>query len=121
MGGTIIPGAEDVAPDDIETDAPYQAYRRDGEAHRVDCDFIAGCDGVHGVGRTVVPADVRRTFETIHPFGWLGVPSHTPPATQEVACNRHECGFAPCGMRSESLSRYCIQCRLDAGGCNVLD
>ena len=113
MGGIIIHDAEDVVPHDIETDAPYLTYRRDGEAHRVDCDFIAGCDGFHGVSRTVIPADALRTFEKIYPFGWLGVLSHTPPVTQEVTYNHHERGFALCSMRSENLSRYYIQCRLD--------
>ena len=113
MGGTIIHDAEDVRLHDIETDAPSLTFRRDGETHRVDCDFIAGCDGFHGVSRTAIPADVLRTFEKVYPFGWLGVLSRTPPVTPEVTYNHHERGFALCSMRSENLSRYYVQCRLD--------
>ena len=112
-GGVIVHEAEDVTPHDIGTDAPWLTYRRGGDVHRVDCDFIAGCDGFHGVSRRTIPPDVLRTYEKVYPFGWLGVLSRTPPVTHEVTYNHHERGFALCSMRSTSLSRYYVQCSLD--------
>ena len=113
MGGTIIHDAEDVTPHGVETEAPWLTYRKGGDVHRVDCDFIAGCDGFHGVSRRAIPADVLRTYEKVYPFGWLGVLSRTPPVTHEVTYNHHQRGFALCSMRSKTLSRYYIQCSLD--------
>ena len=112
-GGTIIHDAEDVTPHGIETDSPFLTYRRGDDVRRVDCDFIAGCDGFHGVSRRAIPADIVRTFEKVYPFGWLGVLSRTPPVTREVTYNHHERGFALCSMRSKVLSRYYVQCPLD--------
>ena len=102
-----------MTPHDIKTDAPWLTYRRGGDIHRVDCDFIAGCDGFHGVSRRTIPPAVLRTYEKVYPFGWLGVLSRTPPVTHEVTYNHHERGFALCSMRSKSLSRYYVQCSLD--------
>ena len=113
MGGTIIHDAEDVTLHDVATEAPHLTYRKGDDVHRVDCDFIAGCDGFHGVSRRTIPADVLRTYEKVYPFGWLGVLSRTPPVSPEVTYNHHERGFALCSMRSESLSRYYVQCSLD--------
>ena len=113
LSGVIIHDAEDVTPHGIETDAPWLTWRKGGASHRVDCDFIAGCDGFHGVSRRSIPANVLRTFEKVYPFGWLGVLSRTPPVTREVTYNHHERGFALCSMRSETLSRYYVQCPLD--------
>ena len=113
MGGTIVHEAEDVTPHDIETDTPWLAYRKGGDTHRVDCDFIAGCDGFHGVSRQTIPANVLRTYEKVYPFGWLGLLSRTPPVTHEVTYNYHQRGFALCSMRSKALSRYYVQCALD--------
>ena len=115
MGGTIIHDAEDVTLHDVATEAPHLTYRKGDDVHRVDCDFIAGCDGFHGVSRRTIPADVLRTYEKVYPFGWLGVLSRTPPVSPEVTYNHHERGFALCSMRSESLSRYYVQCSLDDG------
>lgn len=112
-GGVIVDEAGDVTPHGIETDAPWLTYRKDGAAHRVDCDFIAGCDGFHGVSRGAIPATVLRTYEKVYPFGWLGVLSRTPPVTHEVTYNHHERGFALCSMRSKFLSRYYVQCPLE--------
>ena len=111
--GVIVHDAGDVAPHDVESDTPWLTYRKDGAAHRVDCDFIAGCDGFHGVSRGAIPGDVLRTYEKVYPFGWLGVLSRTPPVTHEVTYNHHERGFALCSMRSTSLSRYYVQCPLE--------
>ena len=113
LSGVIIHDAEDVTPHGIETDAPWLTWHEGGASHRVDCDFIAGCDGFHGVSRRSIPANVLRTFEKVYPFGWLGVLSRTPPVTREVTYNHHERGFALCSMRSETLSRYYVQCPLD--------
>ena len=113
MGGAIIHDAENVTPHGVETDAPYLTYRKGDDIHRVDCDFIAGCDGFHGVSRRTIPANVLRTYEKVYPFGWLGVLSRTPPVSQEVTYNHHERGFALCSMRSKTLSRYYVQCPLD--------
>ena len=112
-GGVIVDEAEEVTPHAIETDAPWLTYRKDGAAYRVDCDFIAGCDGFHGVSRGAIPADILRTYEKVYPFGWLGVLSRTPPVTDEVTYNHHERGFALCSMRSKTLSRYYVQCPLE--------
>ena len=113
MDGVIIHDAEDVTLHGIETDAPWLTWRQGGIVHRVDCDFIAGCDGFHGISRRSIPANILRTFEKVYPFGWLGVLSRTPPVTHEVTYNHHERGFALCSMRSETLSRYYVQCSLE--------
>ena len=103
---------EDVMLHDAKTDAPYVTYRVDGDARRIDCDFIAGCDGFHGVSRKTIPDDVRREYEKIYPFGWLGILSKTPPVNHELIYANSERGFALCSMRNEGLSRYYIQCPL---------
>ena len=115
-GGAIVHEAEDVTPHDIETDAPWLSYCKGGDIHRIDCDFIAGCDGFHGVSRQTIPANVLRTYEKVYPFGWLGLLSRTPPVTHEVTYNHHERGFALCSMRSRTLSRYYVQCPLEDDG-----
>ena len=113
LGGTIIDEAEDVRPQDVDTDAPSITYRKGDEVFRVDCDFIAGCDGFHGISRRCFPADVLQVFEKVYPFGWLGVLSRTPPVHHELIYASHDRGFALCSKRSASLSRYYIQCALD--------
>ena len=113
MGGTIIHDAGDVKLHDLESDAPWLTYRKGDDILRIDCDFIAGCDGFHGVSRRTIPANVLRTYEKVYPFGWLGVLSRTPPVSREVTYNHHERGFALCSMRSKTLSRYYVQCSLD--------
>ncbi len=113
MGGTIIHEAEDVKPHDVDTDAPYLTYRLGDEVLRVDCDFIAGCDGFHGVSRRTIPADVLRAYEMVYPFGWLGVLSRTPPVSHELIYANHDRGFALCSLRSRQLSRYYIQTTVD--------
>ncbi len=113
MGGVVIHEAEDVMPRGIEGEAPWLTYRVGGEELRLDCDFIAACDGFHGVGRTAIPAAVRREFERVYPFGWLGVLSRTAPADHELIYASHERGFALCSMRGPALSRYYVQAPLD--------
>lgn len=112
MGGTVIENAANVMPHDVETDAPYVTYDLNGESHRIDCDFIAGCDGFHGVSRTIIPDDILKTFERVYPFGWLGILSDTPPVSEELMYVHHDRGFALCSQRSLTRSRYYLQCTL---------
>ncbi len=114
MGGLIYDEAEEVRPHDVDTERPFVTFHQAGVEHRIDCDFVAGCDGYHGVSRTVIPSDKLRTYERIYPFGWLGILSRTPPVYEELIYACHERGFALCSMRNESLSRYYVQCPLDA-------
>ncbi len=111
-GGTIVEEAENVMPHEIETDAPWVSYTRDGEEYRIDCDFVAGCDGYHGVSRTVIPAGILREYERIYPFGWLGILSETPPLPELIYCNSPR-GFALASMRNPMLSRYYLQVSLE--------
>ncbi|MBE1296177.1 MAG: 4-hydroxybenzoate 3-monooxygenase [Rhodobacteraceae bacterium] len=109
MGGVVIHEAANVQPKDLKSDAPYETYEKDGEEHRVDCDFIVGADGFHGVSRKSIPSDVLKEYEKVYPFGWLGVLSETKPVSPELIYARHERGFALCSLRSQVLSRYYIQ------------
>ena len=109
LGGLVVDNAIDVQLHDIETAKPYLTYRQGDEPLRVDCDFVVGCDGFHGVSRKSIPKDRIRTFEKIYPFGWLGVLSRTPPVSSELIYATHERGFALCSLRSEMLSRYYVQ------------
>ncbi len=105
--------AANVKPHDFDTDHPRVSYVKDGVTHEIACDFIAGCDGFHGVSRASVPASAVQTFERIYPFGWLGILSETPPVSHELIYNNHARGFALCSMRSTHRSRYYVQCPLD--------
>src|SRR5690606_34537997 len=100
MGGPVIDEAEAVTPHDVESDRPFVTYEKSGETHRIDCTFIAGCDGFHGVSRESIPADKRREFELTYPFGWLGVLADVPPVSHELIYAHHPRGFALCSMRS---------------------
>ncbi|MGH6638217.1 MAG: 4-hydroxybenzoate 3-monooxygenase [Polaromonas sp.] len=108
----VLTEAENVQPMEVTTDRPYITFKYGGEAMRLDCDFIAGCDGFHGVSRKTIPPTVLREFEKVYPFGWLGILSETPPLTDIVYAN-HPRGFALASMRSPRLSRYYIQVPLD--------
>jgi p-hydroxybenzoate 3-monooxygenase len=105
--------AEDIALHDIESAKPWVTYRKDGAEVRLDCDFIAGCDGAHGVSHTMIPAHVRKTFERIYPFGWLGILADVPPCSEELIYANHPRGFALASMRSHTRSRYYVQVALD--------
>jgi p-hydroxybenzoate 3-monooxygenase len=111
-GGCTIHEAANVALHDLAGE-PYVTYENDGRTERVDCDFVAGCDGFHGVCRPSIPAAVARTFERAYPFGWLGIMSETPPYP-DLCYVSHERGFALASMRNPMLSRYYIQCDLTA-------
>ncbi|WP_339768545.1 4-hydroxybenzoate 3-monooxygenase [uncultured Pseudosulfitobacter sp.] len=101
---------EDVVIHDAKTDAPYVTYTKGGQPSRIDCDFVAGCDGFHGVSRKTIPETQRREYEKVYPFGWLGILSETPPVDDELIYSNSERGFALCSMRNDHLSRYYIQC-----------
>jgi p-hydroxybenzoate 3-monooxygenase len=108
-GAPIIYGASNVQPHDMKTDSPYLTYEKDGQTHRLDCDYIAGCDGFHGIARQSIPEDSLKTFERVYPFGWLGVLADTPPVNEELVYARHPDGFALCSMRSPTRTRYYVQ------------
>ncbi|MCA1491464.1 4-hydroxybenzoate 3-monooxygenase [Ensifer sp. NBAIM29] len=112
-GALSIYEAANVTPCDFEGHAPYVTYEKGGVTHRIDCDFVAGCDGFHGVSRKSVPEKAIRTFEKVYPFGWLGILADVPPVSHELVYANHPRGFALCSMRSTSRSRYYIQCSLD--------
>jgi p-hydroxybenzoate 3-monooxygenase len=112
-GLTTVYEAADVTPHDFDSDHPRVSYVKDGVTHEIACDFIAGCDGFHGVSRQSVPPSAIRTFERVYPFGWLGILSETPPVSHELIYTNHERGFALCTMRSMHRSRYYLQCSMD--------
>jgi p-hydroxybenzoate 3-monooxygenase len=106
--GTTIYEADDVALHNFDG-KPFVTYRKDGIEHRIDCDFIVGCDGYHGVSRQSVPEAALTTFERVYPFGWLGVLVDQPPVADELIYAHHERGFALCSQRSPTRSRYYVQ------------
>ncbi len=116
MAGREVAGAEtvyeavDVMPHGFDGEAPCVSYVHGGTTHRVDCDFIAGCDGYHGITRRAVPERAIATFERSYPFGWLGILAEVPPVSHELIYASHPRGFALCSMRSPMRSRYYIQC-----------
>jgi p-hydroxybenzoate 3-monooxygenase len=112
-GVVVVEEAADVRPCAVDTDAPYVTYVSEGTTRRIDCAYVAGCDGFHGVSRSVVPDSILRTYERLYPFGWLGILSETPPVHHEVIYCHSERGFALCSMRHARLSRYYVQCGLD--------
>ena len=112
-GLTTVYEAADVQLHDFDGSKPSVSYTRDGQRHQLQCDFIAGCDGYHGISRQSVPADALRTYEKVYPFGWLGVLADVPPVSHELIYANTENGFALCSMRSATRSRYYVQCSMD--------
>ncbi|MFD0917145.1 4-hydroxybenzoate 3-monooxygenase [Pseudahrensia aquimaris] len=110
QGCEIIFSAEEVQPIDVKSDAPKVRYTKDGETVEITCDYIAGCDGFHGVSRQTIPQDILKTFERVYPFGWMGVLVEKPPVSDELIYANHQRGFALCSMRSPTRSRYYVQC-----------
>ncbi|HEY6456668.1 MAG TPA: 4-hydroxybenzoate 3-monooxygenase [Steroidobacteraceae bacterium] len=108
-GLTTVYEAQDVTVADFAGTQPFVTYRHEGREHRIDCEFIAGCDGFHGVCRASVPPAARREYEKVYPFGWLGVMSDTAPLDEELLYVSSPRGFALCSMRSRSRSRYYLQ------------
>jgi p-hydroxybenzoate 3-monooxygenase len=113
VGAPTVYSAHDVSLHDISSGHPRVAYVADGKPHEIECDFIAGCDGFHGISRQSVSADAVTAYERVYPLGWLGILSDTPPVSEELIYVRHPRGFALCSMRSPTRSRYYIQCSLD--------
>ena len=108
-GAQTLYSASNVQPHGMKTDTPYVTFDKEGESWRLDCDYIAGCDGFHGVARQSIPSDVLKIFERVYPFGWLGVLADTPPVNDELVYAKHERGFALCSQRSATRSRYYLQ------------
>ena len=111
-GALVLDEAIDVLPKGLDTDHPWVTFSHNGASVRLDCDFVAGCDGYHGVSRSAIPSDRIRTFEKVYPFGWLGILSETPPL-DTLAYAHHPRGFALASMRSPLLSRYYVQVPLE--------
>jgi p-hydroxybenzoate 3-monooxygenase len=112
-GAKLVFEATDVAIEGFDGERPRVRYRSGGAVHELDCDFIAGCDGYHGVCRKSVPASAVQAFERVYPFGWLGILADVPPVAHELIYSNHARGFALCSMRSTTRSRYYVQCGLD--------
>jgi len=112
-GGQVFFEAEDVSVHDLSGPKPVIRYRHKGAAHELQCDFIAGCDGFHGVCRPSVPAGVLTTYERVYPFGWLGILAEAPPSSDELVYAYHDRGFALLSMRTLQLSRLYLQCGPD--------
>lgn len=112
-GGQTVYEAANVEPHDFAGERPHATYEKDGATHRIDCDFIAGCDGYHGASRKAVEGRGLTTYERVYPFGWLGIVADVPPVAHELIYANHERGFALCSMRSKTRSRYYVQCALD--------
>ena len=108
-GLTTIYSAANVSLHDFDSAKPRVRYEKDGQTHEIECDFIAGCDGYHGVSRASVPANAIQTYEKVYPFGWLGVLADVPPVSHELIYANTERGFALCSMRSATRSRYYVQ------------
>ncbi len=108
-GATTIYDAHHVIPRDFAGDHPWISYEKDGQTHRIDADFLIGCDGFHGSSRKAVPPKAIETFERVYPFGWLGLLADVPPARDELVYGKHARGFTLCSMRSNTRSRYYLQ------------
>jgi len=107
-GLKVVYEATDVGLHDVDSDTPYVTYSKEGAEHRVECRFIAGCDGFHGPSRKAIPATVGKEYERVYPFGWLGILADVPPCNHELIYANHERGFALASMRSETRSRYYV-------------
>lgn len=105
--------AANAQPAGFDTENPFVTFEKDGKTHRIDCDFIAGCDGFHGPSRQAVPESAITVFERVYPFGWLGILAEVPPVSEELVYSNHKRGFALCSMRSMTRSRYYVQCSLN--------
>jgi len=112
-GGNLKFEAADVTVSGIDGGQATVRYTHAGQSHELICDYVAGCDGYHGVCRRSVPSSAIQAFERVYPFGWLGVLADVPPATHEIVYSNHARGFAMCSMRSNTRSRYYIQCGVD--------
>ncbi len=112
-GGRILFEVADVSVHDLEGPRPQLRFAQDGQKQEIDCDFIAGCDGFHGISRPSVPAGVLEVFERVYPYAWLGILAAAPPSSSELIYTNHERGFALHSMRSPSITRLYLQCAPD--------
>ena len=112
-GGQIHFEVSDVSIDALDTSQPVIRFHKNGEPQELVCDFIAGCDGSHGISRPSIPPDAITVFERVYPFAWLGILAATPPASEELIYASHDRGFALLSMRSPDVSRLYLQCRPD--------
>ncbi|AZE82880.1 P-hydroxybenzoate hydroxylase [Pseudomonas orientalis] len=108
-GATTFYEASNVQPHDLKSDQPWLTFEHQGQAFRLECDYVAGCDGFHGVARQSIPPEALQVFERVYPFGWLGMLADTPPVHPELVYATHPRGFALCSMRSLTRSRYYLQ------------
>lgn len=112
-GAPLLFDAKDVSIHDFETNTPVIRFIHDEEPHEIHCDFIAGCDGFHGICRPSVPARAIQIYEREYPFGWLGILAHAAPSSHELVYSLHDRGFALFSMRSQSVTRLYLQCAPD--------
>ncbi|AZF51907.1 P-hydroxybenzoate hydroxylase [Pseudomonas sp. R4-34-07] len=108
-GATTLYEASNVQPHDLKSERPWLTFEHQGQAFRLECDYVAGCDGFHGVARQSIPPEALQVFERVYPFGWLGMLADTPPVHPELVYAKHPRGFALCSMRSPTRSRYYLQ------------
>ncbi|WPN99727.1 4-hydroxybenzoate 3-monooxygenase [Pseudomonas sp. MUP55] len=108
-GATTFYEAANVQPHDLKSDHPWLTFEHQGQTFRLECDYVAGCDGFHGVARQSIPPEALQVFERVYPFGWLGILADTPPVHPELVYATHPRGFALCSMRSPTRSRYYLQ------------
>ncbi|WP_177412809.1 4-hydroxybenzoate 3-monooxygenase [Pseudomonas sp. R1-43-08] len=108
-GATTLYEASNVRPHDLKSERPWLTFEHQGQAFRLECDYIAGCDGFHGVARQSIPPEALQVFERVYPFGWLGMLADTPSVHPELVYAKHSRGFALCSMRSPTRSRYYLQ------------
>ncbi|MDD2092907.1 4-hydroxybenzoate 3-monooxygenase [Pseudomonas guariconensis] len=108
-GAPIVYSASQVQLHGLDSSQPFVTFEQDGQRLRLDCDYIAGCDGFHGVSRQSIPAGVLKQYERVYPFGWLGLLADTPPVNHELIYAHHERGFVLCSQRSHTRSRYYLQ------------
>ncbi len=113
QGGPIVFEAEDVGLHGLDGDQPRVSFRHGGEQHEIECEYIAGCDGFHGVSRPSIPADALRVYKRVYPFAWLGILAQAPVSTEELIYAYHERGFALHSMRSPTVCRLYVQCPPD--------
>jgi p-hydroxybenzoate 3-monooxygenase len=112
-GAPAIYEVANVEIHEVTGDSPYVLFEKDGEQQRIDCNYVAGCDGFHGVSRKTIPDDLRKEYEKVYPFGWLGILSDTPPIDEELIYGLSDRGFYLCSMRSHTRSRYYVDVSLD--------
>jgi p-hydroxybenzoate 3-monooxygenase len=113
QGGKIEFEVTDTSVDGLDSERPIIRYKKNGEPQEIECDFIAGCDGFHGICRPTVPKGVLTEFERVYPYGWLGILSESPPVSHELIYSYTDRGFALFTMRSNSISRLYLQCDPD--------